>query len=493
MSRILFINPNRWGRGITTIWIPAHAALLKTNGHIVKLFDSTFYKYWKQNEIQYNTENMQYQPTSYNNLIKYNTNDIFLDLQKTVDRYKPDIIFGSAISSHIHGEGEYVNIQYYDELLSKISTNALRIAGGLQPTAKPEIMFDKFPMIDLFIRGESEFTLLQILNIVNNKGNYLKLPGLVFKKNGEVKINPPQPILNNMDNLGYYDYSLFEEQVFIRPYNGEIVKAVDYELSRGCIYTCEYCVETVIQKYYGFEISSSRGVLKHAHTYLRNKTAKHIFHELRILNKKYNINLIRCQDTNFLTINTKVLSELAELLDKSNLTLFLYIETRPEGINTSMVKLLKKLKVDGVGMGIELASQDFREEKLSRFANQKKILKAFELLKVNGIKRTAYNIIGLPEEKEKDIIDTIKFNIRLNPNNVTVAFYSPYIGTAQEKKANDLSYFKDYESNVDGQLRTLNRSLIISNKTLQFYKKYFAYFVKNGLMDLNKLKKQYYA
>jgi radical SAM superfamily enzyme YgiQ (UPF0313 family) len=490
MPNLLFINPNRWGRGITTIWISAHAALLKNNGHKVKLFDSTFYKNWKQNETQYNTDNLQYKPTPYENLIKYNTNDIFSDLQNTIDKYKPDIIFGSAISSHIHGEGEYVNIQYYDELLSKISTNALRIAGGLQPTAKPEIMFEKFPNIDLFIRGESEFILLQISNMVNSKNDYLKLPGLAFKEYGEVKINPPQPILKNMDDLGYYDYSLFEEQAFFRPYNGEIIKAVDYELSRGCIYTCDYCVETVVQTYYGFDTSSAKGVLKNAQSYLRNKTAKHIFHELRTLNKEYDIQLIRCQDTNFLTIHKKVLTQLAELLDKSTLNIFLYIETRPEGINESTIKLLKKLKVDGVGMGIELASQDFREDKLSRFADQKKIINAFDLLKVNGIKRTAYNIIGVPEETETDIIDTIKFNAKLDPDNITVAFYSPYIGTAQEKKANTLNYFQDYERNVDGQLRTLNRSAEISSKTLRFYKKYFVHLVNNGLMDLNKLKRQ---
>ena len=41
----------------------------------------------------------------------------------------------------------------------------------------------------------------------------------------------------------------------------------------------------------------------------------------------------------------------------------MYIETRPEGINDISVKLLKDLKVDGVGMGIELAAEGFREEK----------------------------------------------------------------------------------------------------------------------------------
>ena len=42
MARILLINPNKWGRGITAIWIPAHAALLKARGHKVELFDATF-------------------------------------------------------------------------------------------------------------------------------------------------------------------------------------------------------------------------------------------------------------------------------------------------------------------------------------------------------------------------------------------------------------------------------------------------------------------
>ena len=41
--------------------------------------------------------------------------------------------------------------------------------------------------------------------------------------------------------------------------------------------------------------------------------------------------------------------------------IMLYIETRPEGINNSTVGT-KKLKVDGVGMGIELSSQNFRRK-----------------------------------------------------------------------------------------------------------------------------------
>ena len=256
-------------------------------------------------------------------------------------------------------------------------------------------------------------------------------------------------------------------------------------MSRGCIYACEYCVETVIQSYYGFnEVSSGTGTILNSNKYLRHKSAERIFQEIISLHNDYGIRLFRCQDTNFLTINRLTLKKLGEMIEESDLNIMLYIETRPEGINETSLKLLKKLKVDGVGMGIELSTQDFREEKLRRYADQEKIIKAFELLKKHNINRTAYNIIGLPEQDEDSIIETINFNRLLNPDNMTVAFYSPYIGTQQQKKGNELGYFDDYEYHVDSALRSLNKHSLVDVKKLEYYKKNFVSFVKNGIPNL---------
>ena len=38
MAKILLVNPNKWGRGVTAIWIPAHVAVLRAQGHEVELF-----------------------------------------------------------------------------------------------------------------------------------------------------------------------------------------------------------------------------------------------------------------------------------------------------------------------------------------------------------------------------------------------------------------------------------------------------------------------
>ena len=280
MSKVLFINPSKWGRGITPIWIASHSALLKSKGHQVKLFDATFYKKWSIDETSYNTSNQQYQPSAYSQHITLNTGDLGNDLQSCIDEYQPDIIFWSAVSSHIHGEGEYVNIQYGYELIEKLNTKAIKITGGIQPTAKPKEMLKIFPKVDYLISGESEFVLCELADASKDINKILIIKGITFLDKGLAISNPKQDIINDLDKIPAYDYSVFEDQVFFRPYNGSVERAVDYEMSRGCIYACSYCVETIIQDYYGFN-EINRGVVKNVKGYLRHKSAERVFSEFK--------------------------------------------------------------------------------------------------------------------------------------------------------------------------------------------------------------------
>ena len=480
MAKILLLNPNKWGRGITHIWIASHSSILKKKGHQVELFDCTFYEDWTENELEFATSTGMFQPTDYNTFVQFKKTPVLDDLQSKIDDFDPDIIFWSAISSHIHSEGEYVNIQNGYELIGKVRTRALKITGGLQATSAPLLVFKNFDQIDYLISGESEFVLQQIANSIDEKKNFTHLDGLVSYDGSDIKKNKPQKIIHDLDLLSPYDYSIFEDQVFYRPYNGKVVRAVDYELSRGCIYSCSYCVETIIQKYYGFNNSSEKtGAITNFKSYLRHKSAKMIFKELSFLNKEKKINFIRCQDTNFLTNDKNTLLELSELLTNSTLDFKLYIETRPEGINEKSIELLKKLNVDGIGMGVELASEEFRKNELNRFASQSKTINAFNLLKSHGIKRTSYNVIGFPNQTEESIMQTIEFNKILSPDNITVAYYSPYYGTGQHEAGVKSGVFDNYELSADAALRSTTRSNILSKKKLEFYKKNFISLVKS--------------
>lgn len=481
MAKILLINPNKWGRGITHIWIASHSSILKKKNHQVELFDCTFYSDWTDNEVEYATGAGMFKPSNYNKFISFKSSLVKEDLQKKIDNYNPDIIFWSAISSHIHSEGEYVNVQNGYEILNHVNVKkAIKVTGGLQATAAPELIFKHFNKIDYLIAGESEFVLADIADALDKNINFSEIEGIIYLKDNQIKKTKKQKIISSLDSLSPYDYDIFEDQVFFRPYNGDVVRAVDFELSRGCIYSCSYCVETIIQKYYGFEDSSKKtGAINNFKSYLRHKSAKTIFEELKYLSTNKNITFVRCQDTNFLTNDKGVLLELSELLEKSNLKIKLYIETRPEGINEKSIELLKKLKVDGVGMGVELASEDFRKNELNRFASQSKTIEAFNLLKKHNIKRTSYNVIGFPNQGEDSILQTIEFNKILNPDNITVAFYSPYYGTGQQNEGLKAGVFDEFELGADAALRSTSKSKILTKDKLEYYKQNFTRLVKN--------------
>ena len=331
--------------------------------------------------------------------------------------------------------------------------------------------------IDILIRGESEKVLLDIADSIDSDKKVYRCKGIAYKNKNEIILNEKQEIFNDLDFLSPYDYEIFNAQSLLRPYNGEVIKSVDYEMSRGCIYSCAYCVETIIQKYYGFNEKSNNGAIKNFKSYLRHKSPEKTFEEIKFLHEKLKIKLFRCQDTNFLTIDRNFLKELSELIKSSNLDIYLYIETRPEGINPASIELLKSLKVDGVGMGVELASEEFREEELNRFASQKKTIEAFRLLKENNIKRTSYNVIGFPNQTEESIKATIEFNKLIKPDNITVAFYSPYHGTEMAEKGYDNNMFDAFQPNVDSQLRSTSKDSLISVEKLNYYKKNFLDFV----------------
>ena len=193
--------------------------------------------------------------------------------------------------------------------------------------------------------------------------------------------------------------------------------------------------------------------------------------------------LISGAKTQILSINQTVLNELADLIHDSKMPIFLYIETRPETINERSIELLKKLKVDGVGMGLELASESFRKSSLNRFPSQEKIIRAFKLLRAAGIKRTTYNILGLPNETEEMIHETIEFNRLLDPDNMTVSFFSPYLGTPEQEKAQSIGDFSSYEFNMDDQVRTVSKSSLVVKERLEYYKENFVKFVRNGLPE----------
>jgi radical SAM superfamily enzyme YgiQ (UPF0313 family) len=115
--------------------------------------------------------------------------------------------------------------------MQNCSTDALLVCGGLQPTAAPTDTFRRFPNLRTLISGESEMPLADIADALSTGRPIEGIPGVHRRLvDGTISAGPRQSIISDMDDIGNYDYSLFDDQVFLRPYNGQVVRGVDYEL-----------------------------------------------------------------------------------------------------------------------------------------------------------------------------------------------------------------------------------------------------------------------
>ena len=163
-------------------------------------------------------------------------------MQTAVDAFYPDTIFWSETTSQLYGEGEYDNLEYGYRLVEQVNIpdRAQLIVSGLHSTADPTLTEKRFPNRSYLIRGESEQSLTDIGDRFNDTSAIRLFLGVCFRQDGELKVIQQQGLLVLAD-LPAYDYTLFDPQEFLPPYNGRTLRAADFEFSRGCPYFCTHC------------------------------------------------------------------------------------------------------------------------------------------------------------------------------------------------------------------------------------------------------------
>ena len=106
---------------------------------------------------------------------------------------------------------------------------------------------------------------------------------------------------------------------------------------------------------------------------------------------------------------------------------------------------------------METGSPDMRKGLLHKTTNNEVYVKAFQLLKENGVSGVSFNMIGLPNESQEDIFRTIGLNKLCSTFTQKVGIFYPYKGTpirdwmVQERwmgEDHELDSLKDYDFNT---------------------------------------------
>ncbi len=403
-------------KGFENIGIEYLSAVLKSNGHETKLaFDPALF----------NDQFINIKPLG--RLFSYRK-----QLIKQIVEYSPKLVAFSVVSS------DYQWALQIAQEIKRISS-AYIVFGGIHPSSVPEIVL-KNECVDSVVIGEGEFALLELANSLDNGKIDYSIKNIWFKREGKVIENPLRPYIDDLDRLPFPDKELYYEVIPKYKTGYAIITR------RGCINSCYYCQNTIWQMRYpeGEKV--------------RLRSLDKVFQELKLAKQKYNFRLLRINDDLF-TSNEGWLKEFSQRYDKE-ISVPLYCFGSPSTINERIIKYLKKAGCYQLCLGVQSINTKTRKEILHRQDTNEQIEEAITLCRKYRIRCVADNIIGLPGEKEEDILDMAKFYNQHRVDRVCVFWliYFPrtaIVETALKMGVLDGPAVKDLEENPLATANTL--------------------------------------
>lgn len=306
--------------------------------------------------------------------------------------YKPDII-GFSVCTDFSGWA-------YD-LAAKIKEKAgiPIIFGGIHPTSVPlEVIQSK--AVDMVCVGEGEYPLLELADSLNQGSINFNIKNIWFKKERLIIKNGIRP-LADINGLPFPDHELYCHKK-----NDYFKVGYHTSASRGCPYACSYCCHSVLKNLYG------------AKDYYRIRKPDNLIEELSLAFERYRFKVVRFYDDLF-PFDLQWLEEFASLYrEKIGAPFICYLH--PELVNETRISLLKKAGCSEIRLGIQTLNPDIRKEILNRHESNESIERSLDLVKKYRIKVVTENMLGLPNEKDSDIINLIHF---YNKNRPTRSHY----------------------------------------------------------------------
>jgi len=148
---------------------------------------------------------------------------------------------------------------------------------------------------------------------------------------------------------------------------------------------------------------------------------------------------------------------------------------RADLLDKESISWLKKANCHAIWIGVEAGNDRIREQVLRKGLSRDQILHAFELARNAGIKTRAFNMIGCPEETKEDIIETIRLNQKLTPDEIPVpTIFRPYPGTLLYEYCAQRGWISNRPTQGYGNSSILNQPSI-SARELDYLQDVFPY------------------
>lgn len=198
--------------------------------------------------------------------VEYTINNYTDDILQDIYREKADII---AFSCYVW------NMAMIDEIsenLKKVLPKSKIWLGGPEVSYDAKEKLELSPHVDGIMIGEGEETFLELMKYYVEGGQSLsKVRGIAYRESEEIVLTPYRPMLDlSKVPFPYEDMSKFKNKI------------IYYETSRGCPYSCSYCLSSIDKKVRLRDINLVREELK---IFLDNKVP-----QVKFVDRTFNCN-----------------------------------------------------------------------------------------------------------------------------------------------------------------------------------------------------------
>jgi anaerobic magnesium-protoporphyrin IX monomethyl ester cyclase len=401
------------------------------------------------------------------------------DMEKRIESSSPDIVASSSLATC----NAYVVARTL-QTVKKVNSEITTITGGQHFTATAQESLEKYPEIDVIVRGEGERTLTEFVKNAGNKRAISKIEGISFRRGRNVVNNPSRLFIKNLDELPYPGYHLVKDYVskyHFAAMTGRGVRFALIEGGRGCSHECTFCTQW-----------------RHWQGTWRVKSPKRIADEMEFCHRNFGSECIWLTDDN-LGAGTRIRDIADEIIKRKmpdNVSWF--VQARCDDIvrNKEVLPKLRRSGLNWVLLGVENSETSVLEG-FNKGISPDDAKTAVRLLKQNGIFAHAMFIIGSRKDTKESISRLREFANRLDPDFAMFSILTPFPGNQFYDEAKINGWIEDTNWSHYDMVHAIMPTETLSTTEVQeeLYKCYRSFYGSwsrrfGGLFSSNELKRR---
>lgn len=302
-----------------------------------------------------------------------------LDFAREIKKSAPDI-FGLYLTTFNIREALQVA-----KVMKAIFPQTKIVVGGPHVGMYPKETL-KHPEFDLALMGEAEHTFCELLSALSGARDFRQVNGIIYREDGEIRINGNAQTVENLDVLPFPARSLLKGKylyfgTFREPFTTMIT-------SRGCPFNCAFCAKIP-------------GSVR-----TRFVSAKRVVEEFLEI-KKLGYREVNVFDDLF-TVDRQRVIDICQGIIENELDISWSIRARTDCIDEEMLGYLRKAGCYRIYFGIESGTDEILKL-MNKKTDTKKNMQAMELAHRFGFEIVSYFILGFPGETVETMEATIEF------------------------------------------------------------------------------------